>query len=242
MKVFGKNIFTKKKVSELYDFAQHGLVGSDVAIIFDNLINVEEETPEESAERAKRKKAHRERPKITPKELYNLKSLNLPDMKLNCDLDYLDRESALLERKAKLILKKDSAKIRYGKEEVESLVLRLQNRKKYLEHKDFFEAYPYTTSVQIKQTVDGYNNLRVRRVEEFIPDLPSEAIDAMEQYNQRCRQLCGKTAVYYIIADKKDFEVQAAKRDPVLLAQSPFGLVWQILGAWDEEMVLLEEL
>ena len=32
------------------------------------------------------------------------------------------------------------------------------------------------------------------------------------------------------------------KRDPILLAQSPFGFYWQILGAWDKEMLLLGEL
>ncbi len=44
------------------------------------------------------------------------------------------------------------------------------------------------------------------------------------------------------IADKKDFEKKDKRRDPILLAQSPFGHFWQILGAWDKEMLFLEEL
>jgi len=32
------------------------------------------------------------------------------------------------------------------------------------------------------------------------------------------------------------------KRDPILLAQSPFGFYYNILGAWEKEMVYLPEL
>ena len=64
----------------------------------------------------------------------------------------------------------------------------------------------------------------------------------MKQYNKHTDELCSKQAVFYIIADKKDFERTSQRRDPILLAQSPFGHFWQILGAWDKEMILIEEL
>ena len=72
--------------------------------------------------------------------------------------------------------------------------------------------------------------------------MPKEAVAAMKEYNKGCDKLCGKQAVFYIIADKKDFEKTNKRRDPILLAQSPFVNRWQILGAWDKEMLFLEEL
>jgi uncharacterized lipoprotein len=47
---------------------------------------------------------------------------------------------------------------------------------------------------------------------------------------------------FYVIAEEKSFKSAAEKRDPILLVQSPFGFYWQILGAWDKEMILLSEL
>jgi len=64
----------------------------------------------------------------------------------------------------------------------------------------------------------------------------------MKNYNKATDKLCGKQAVFYIIANKKDFEKTDKRRDPILLAQSPFGHFWQILGAWDEECLIIEEL
>ena len=40
----------------------------------------------------------------------------------------------------------------------------------------------------------------------------------------------------------RDFEKQYERRDPILLAQSPFGFYYHILGAWDTEMLYLPEL
>ena len=45
-----------------------------------------------------------------------------------------------------------------------------------------------------------------------------------------------------MIADKKDFGEMDRKRDPILIVQSPFCLGWQVLGAWDEEMIYLGDL
>ena len=47
---------------------------------------------------------------------------------------------------------------------------------------------------------------------------------------------------FYSIAEKEMFNDEYKRNDPILLVQSPFGIYWQILGAWDKELVLLEEL
>ena len=131
---------------------------------------------------------------------------------------------------------------KYGYLELETLVERLNNRKKYEEHKEFFDEFPYTRSALINDVLADNGHLRSKRAEEFIPDMPDEAIDIMEQYNEHTQAICGKNAIFYIIADKKDFGEKDRKRDPILLAQSPFALEWQVLGAWDEEVIYLGDL
>lgn len=55
-------------------------------------------------------------------------------------------------------------------------------------------------------------------------------------------ELCQLKPVFYVIAEESDFKEKDKKRDPILLAQSPFGVYYDILGAWDKEMLLLSEL
>jgi len=85
-------------------------------------------------------------------------------------------------------------------------------------------------------------HLLVRKaVEIFIPDFPVEAIKTMQTYTDKVMEVCGKKPIFYVIAEDDNFKKAYGKRDPILLAQSPFGFYWYILGAWDKEMLLLSE-
>lgn len=179
--------------------------------------------------------------KLSAKKVYQLQMLDKKSFKLNVDPKYID--SQLEEFKDKLaLIKTEEYDMRRGVEEVSSVIVRMENRKKYESVKDFFEQYPYTTSSRIDDLVKGHNYLKLGQIAQFLADLPKEATQAMKDYNAKTKEVCEKQAVFYIIADKKDFERTNKRRDPILLAQSPFAHVWQILGAWDEEMLFLEEL
>jgi len=177
----------------------------------------------------------------TPKRVFELKYLNKSGFKINTDPKYVDEQLKLFKDKLDLI-KTAEYDMSRGVNDIASLVLRLENRKKYPEHKDFFEQFAYTTTDRINSVLKNHSNLKLGLVEQFIADMPKEAIEVMKQYNKECKDLCGKQTVFYIIADKKDFKKSEQRRDPILLAQSPYSHVWQILGAWDEEMMFLEEL
>lgn len=178
---------------------------------------------------------------LTTKKVFQLKFLNKKDFKINTDTKYVDEQLQTFKDKLALI-KSSEYDMSRGTNEIASIVLRLGNRKKYADVKDFFEEYAYTTTDRINKVLKNHDNLKLGKVEEFIADMPKEATDAMKDYNKYCEQLCGKKSIFYIIADKKDFKKTEQRRDPILLAQSPFAHVWQILGAWDEEMMFLEEL
>lgn len=178
---------------------------------------------------------------ITPKDAYELKLLNDRSFSIKTDPAYVDKQLEMFKDKLALI-SSEEYDMRNGVKEIGSIVLRLENRKKYGEHAEFYEEFPYTTSSRIDGMIKAHPYLKIGQVAQFLADMPKEASDVMKAYNKETKALCDKQAVFYIIANKKDFEKTQKRRDPILLAQSPFGHFWQILGAWDEEMLLVEEL
>ena len=152
------------------------------------------------------------------------------------NLTDLDEKIAVMKDKQSLTLQ------RYANAEITGMIDRLENRKKYTSVQKFFEQFPNTTDEKIEALIKKYPHLKLGSSELFVPEFPNDAVKAMREYTEHCKTLCNKKPVFYVIAQKKDFEKNIKKRDPILLVQSPFGMYWQILGAWDEEMVLLSEL
>lgn len=151
------------------------------------------------------------------------------------DLSNLDDKIEILRLKTDLITQY------YAKREVEGLIERLQNRKKWAEFRDFFESFKNTTDEKIENLLGKYD-LVMKDSDLFIPEFPDDAIKIMKSYTEEMEKLCGKKPVFYVIAEPDKFRKAYEKRDPILLVQSPFGFYWQILGAWDKEMLLLSEL
>lgn len=181
----------------------------------------------------------KEKPKITPKRLFELKALN-NSFALNTDPKHVDEQISTF--KDKLSLYKDKDSDYRGVNEISSILCRLENRKKYPKSRKFYEEFPYTTTERIDRLVKQHDHLKLGEVSQFLADMPKEAVDVMKSYTKETQEVSGKKPIFYIIAPKADFEKTQKRRDPILLAQSPFAHVWQILGAWDKEMVLVEEL
>jgi hypothetical protein len=180
------------------------------------------------------------KPKLTPKRVYDLKMLHDQGFRINMDSSYID--SQIKDFKDKLGLMNDPGYNFKGFNEIGSILLRMENRKKYATVKSIFEKFPYTTNSRIDSVIKKHDYLQLGEVDQFVADMPNEATAAMKEYNDATTKVCDKKAVFYIIADKKDFQKTSSRRDPILLAQSPFGHFWQILGAWDKECLFLEEL
>ena len=122
------------------------------------------------------------------------------------------------------------------------MITRLENRKKYNEHKEFFDKFDSTYTDKINDLVNKYE-LVLRPSDLFIPKFPKEAMLIMKEYEDKTKEICGKKPVFYVVAEKTMFKEEEKRNDPILLVQSPFGMFWQILGAWgDADILLLEEL
>jgi hypothetical protein len=151
------------------------------------------------------------------------------------NLSNLDDKIDILKYKSELITQK------YSKREIDGLIERLQNRKKWDKFKKFFDGFQNTTDEKIEIILDKYDVV-MKTSDLFIPEFPDIAITRMKDYSKQMMKLCKKKPVFYVIAEPDKFRKAYEKRDPILLVQSPFGFYWQILGAWDKEMILLSEL
>lgn len=270
IRLFGKDLFefhgkggdsyampsvaSVSKATHLPDFKQMGHGGewsgsspSLTTWTVDNFVTIGDSNPATTAKAAgsgiiamPASKTLKEKAKLTPKRVYDLRMLHDKGFKLNMDPAYVDKQIA--DFRAKLAMMKDPQYDYRGSNEIGSILLRMENRKKYPKERATFEKYPYTTNKRIDSVIKNHDYLQLGEVSQFLADMPAEATEAMKEYNYATTQLCAKKAVFYIIADKKDFKKTNSRRDPILLAQSPFGHFWQIIGAWDEEMLFLEEL
>jgi hypothetical protein len=158
-------------------------------------------------------------------------------------LQGVDEKIALLKDKISLIHENYQAK-----RDVSLLLTMLQNRKKYYDKAtdgqifwQYFAKYDITNEAKINILLTKYS-LVMEKSDIFIPEFPVDAINAMKEFSEKCKELCDKEPRFYVIATKESFKKNYEKRDPILLAQSPFGFYYHILGAWDEEMLYLPEL
>ena len=150
-------------------------------------------------------------------------------------IEGLEEKIATLSDKTKLLNQ------RFAKDQIKGLLKRLENRRKYAENFKFYNSFPNTTDEKIDNLLKKYK-LIMKTSDLFVPTFPKEAIDIMKEYSRVTKAATKEKPVYYVIAEEKDFKEKYKKLDPILLAQSPFGFYWQILGAWDKEMLLLHEL
>lgn len=178
---------------------------------------------------------------LTPKGVYELKMLNDLSFKMKADPKYIDEQIEMFKEKLGMI-KTQEFDMNRGTTEIGSILSRLENRKKYSEFKNYFDEFPYTSTAKIKGLIKENSYLQLGGTSQFLADMPKEAVDVMKQYTTETKKLCDKKPVFYVIARKEDFQKTEKRRDPILLVQSPFGHFWQILGAWDKEMLLVEEL
>lgn len=176
---------------------------------------------------------------ITPKQVLN----ELERVETSWSLVGLDEKIKLLQEKKELISQN------YTKMDVESLIERLQNRKKYNKmginkktFAEYFRQFDITNQQKIDTLLKKYPNLVMKNADIFIPEFPKDAIKTMKEMTNAFKLLCNKKPLFFVISTENDFVKKYEKRDPILLVQSPFGLYYFILGAWDEEMELLSEL
>jgi len=226
-----------KFLPDFYNLSQNG--GAFFSI--SEAVSFSEAKDAEKKKKKKTSKKTEDKKKLSPKNIYQLELLHDRTFELKTEPKYVDEQLEDFRDKLALI-KSEEYDMANGVHELRSIVSRLENRKRYPEVEEFYSQFPYTTTDKIETLEKKYDHLKLGQIAQFLADMPPEATKVMKEYNKFTKQICEKQAVFYIIANKKDFQKTNKRRDPILLAQSPFGHAWQILGAWDEEMLLVDEL
>jgi len=77
----------------------------------------------------------------------------------------------------------------------------------------------------------------------YSKNIPMEAIDELEKFLKEYTKVTDekdKPILRLIIDDVP--ESKERKKDPILLASSPFGRYYYILGAWDKHVEIVDDL
>ena len=116
----------------------------------------------------------------------------------------------------------------------------LNARLNYEKHKDFFK-WPVTNEEIINSLCSKFK-VKVVPVEQFYTTIPEEGIDEIVSYRNACQKIRKEKPVFrLIVPDVQTGETQKKKRDPILIASSPFGRWDYILGAWDKEVAIVDD-
>jgi len=150
------------------------------------------------------------------------------------NLNNLDGQIKLVEERIK-VLKQHLRNINLGHEE--TAISFLKARKKYLKYKDEFK-WEITNKDLIDKLCEKYK-VKMVSIENFYRNIPKEGVDEIKKFGEALENVSNNDPLFKLIIDDKGKET---KKDPILLAQSPFGNWFYILGAWDKEIAVVDKL
>ena len=113
----------------------------------------------------------------------------------------------------------------------------LKARKKYLKYKDEFK-WAITNQDMIDKLCKKY---KVKKVSfgDYYRNIPKEGVDEIKKFGEALQNVSNNDPLFELIIDEGGKE---EKKDPILLATSPFGNWYYILGAWDREVEIVDAL
>ncbi len=149
------------------------------------------------------------------------------------DLSNLDEKIKVIEKRKKFITEELEGNVN---DECEALAF-LKARKKYEPNKDLFNWSVVTLS-SIGKLEKKYK-VKMVKIDNYTKTMPEEAIDELEKYLQAYKKVRDDAPVIKLIVDEGGKE---DKKDPILLASSPFGKFFHFLGAWDKEVKYVDEI
>lgn len=113
----------------------------------------------------------------------------------------------------------------------------LKARKKLLKNIDLF--YWETTSDGLIEKLLKTYKLKMVDFSGWSRNVPMEAIDELEKFVKAYEKVRDDQVILKLIVDDGGKET---RKDPILLAASPFGAWWYVLGAWDLEVSVVDDL
>jgi hypothetical protein len=171
-----------------------------------------------------------ERIEKKPVEVFKEIIAETPVMNVN----NLDEQIKLVTRRKKMLEELGTN----SDDEIQALAF-LQARKKGLKVKTNFH-WASTNLTMIAELVKKYK-VAMTDFAAYSKNIPMEAIDELEKYLKEYSKVSNDKPVLKLIIDSTP-QSKEIKKDPILLASSPFGRYFYILGAWDKEVAIVDDL
>lgn len=159
------------------------------------------------------------------------------------DFEDLEGKIALVERRRRVL--REDLGMEQTPDEDEALIF-LYARQKLLKLKGQHGfAWPVTTKDKIDKLCKTYK-LDLVSFRSYYKTVPMEAIDELEKFCKECEKFTDTEPDLRLIIDDapapNENQSRERKKDPILLASSPFGRWYHVLGAWDKEVEVVDEL
>ena len=119
----------------------------------------------------------------------------------------------------------------------EMLALKFLKARKKIKFYDKFN-WPTTTDDKIRELCKTYK-LQMVGFQSYAKNVPMKAVDELEKYAAAYEKVSSDKPNLQLIIDVGGKE---QKKDPILLAGSPFGRWYHVLGAWDKEVQYVDDL
>lgn len=158
------------------------------------------------------------------------------------DLTDLDFKIKTVERRRRLL----KEELEMNPQDEEEALIYLYARKKLLKIKHNFQ-WEMTNEKLITSLCQKYNVANVP-FSGYFKTIPMEAITELEKYLKEHKKFTDVKPILRLIIDdaptedSRDSRSGERKKDPILLASSPFGRWYFILGAWDKEVAIVDDL
>lgn len=184
---------------------------------------------------SRKKKPKDKRIAKKPVDVYKELLTEMPKM----DLVDLDNQISIVKRRVRMLEELGSP----ISDEHEALGF-LQARKLLLKYKSEFK-WQAATFEAVRNLCKKYKVVEVD-FNGYYKTIPMEAIDELEKFMKAYTRVRKDKPVLKLIIDDAPApgeKVSAErKKDPILLASSPFGRWWFVLGAWDKEVAIVDDL
>ena len=182
-----------------------------------------------------------DRKKVEPKDVFG----ELKNEHIEFSFDNLDEKIAVVTERIN-VLKEHLGDAQLNDEH--RALFYLTNRQKYLKTK---AKAPLDWAITNQDAVDDLCKrymLRVVPLKQYYTLVPKDGIKEMERYTKAYKAITGDVPIFELIIKEAEVKSEEAKeqrkkdRDPILLANSPLGNFLFVLGAWDDEVEIVDEI
>lgn len=148
------------------------------------------------------------------------------------DLNNLDQQIKIVKRRIDVL---DEQSVPLA-DEYEALGY-LKARQKYKKYANLFR-WSITTQEKVDELCRTYK-VQVVNFASYAKNVPNEALDELEKFANAYEKIRDDKPQLSLITD---YQGPEHRKDPILLARSPFGRWYYILGAWDKEVEIVDDL